>query len=138
MKAIILIFIIALSFVSASAQTGIIKLNITGINPKKGKDIKIALYKEDGFLKEILIHKTIQSKGKAAYVEFTIEMGKYAISLFQDENSDGKLNTNFIGKPKELSGFSNNAKGSYGHPEFGDAAFNVTNGKTVSLKIKLE
>jgi uncharacterized protein (DUF2141 family) len=40
-----------------------------------------------------------------------------------DENSNGKLDTNFIGMPREGAGASNDAKGHMGPPKFGAASF---------------
>jgi uncharacterized protein (DUF2141 family) len=53
-------------------------------------------------------------------------LGTYAISAFHDENNDKKVNSNFIGIPKEGIGVSNNAKGSFGPPKFDDAKFEFT------------
>ena len=134
------IIIIITLFISGNliAQTGTIELTVSGINLKKGKNIKVAIYDEIGFLKEIKIQKTIQSKGKEIIIKLDdIEVGKYAIAVFQDENSDGKMNTNFMGKPKELSGFSNDAKGDLGPPDFNDAAFSVKENVKTNLNINL-
>ncbi len=134
------IIIIAILFISGNliAQTGTIELTVSGINLKKGKNIKIAIYDEVGFLKEIKIQKIIQSKGKEITIELDdIEVGKYAIGVFQDENSDGEMNTNYMGKPKELNGFSNDVKGNFGPPDFNDASFDVLNDKSTKLVIHL-
>ncbi len=59
-------------------------------------------------------------------VEITVDsltQGYYAISAFHDENSNRKMETNWIGIPKEGVGVSNNAKGSFGPPKFNDAKF---------------
>ena len=47
----------------------------------------------------------------------------YAVSVFHDEDSDGKLKTNWLGMPREGVGSSNNAKGWMGPPRFAAAAF---------------
>ena len=48
---------------------------------------------------------------KKASCEFPgIEPGTYAVSLFHDENSNGKLDTNFLGIPREGVGASNDAR----------------------------
>jgi hypothetical protein len=39
------------------------------------------------------------------------------------KNSNGKLDRNFMGSPKEGVGASNDAKGSFGPPKFADARF---------------
>lgn len=51
-----------------------------------------------------------------------LSAGTYAIALYHDENSNGKMDQNFIGIPKEGMGASNNAKGRMGPPKFKDAA----------------
>lgn len=47
--------------------------------------------------------------------------GSYAVSVLHDENGDLKLNTNGIGIPKEGSGASNDARGTFGPPKYADA-----------------
>lgn len=59
------------------------------------------------------------------YVFKDIAYGNYAISLFHDEDENDELNTNWIGFPKELFGFSNDAKAKMGPPDFEDASFEV-------------
>ena len=72
---------------------------------------------------------------KRANCEFTgVAPGTYAVSVFHDENSNGKLDTNFIGMPKEGVGASNNASGHMGPPKFSAAAF-AFKGGVLELKI---
>lgn len=52
--------------------------------------------------------------------------GRYAVAVYQDENSNGKLDKNFLGLPTEPYGFSNDARGSLGPPSFDDAVVNPT------------
>lgn len=60
-----------------------------------------------------------------------LKPGKYAFKYFHDENNDEKINTNFMGIPKEGYGFSNNAKGKFGPPPFDKMIFEVTQTNTV-------
>jgi uncharacterized protein (DUF2141 family) len=62
--------------------------------------------------------------------------GTYAVSVFHDENSNGKLDTNFMGIPREGVGASNNAKGHFGPPKFEAAAFRFEGGR-LELKITI-
>ena len=55
---------------------------------------------------------------------FEIPPGTYAIGVYVDENENEKLDTNFLGIPKEQFGFSNNAK-TFGIPKFEAASFVV-------------
>ena len=62
--------------------------------------------------------------------------GTYALAIHHDENSDGEMNTNFIGLPKEGYGFSNNAKVNFGPPVFEAAAFSLDVGhKSIRLRV---
>jgi len=62
--------------------------------------------------------------------------GTYAIAIHHDENSDGEMNTNFIGLPKEGYGFSNNAKVNFSPPAFEAAAFTLDAGvKSIRLRV---
>ena len=45
--------------------------------------------------------------------------------MFADENGNGKLDTNPVGLPIERYGFSNDAKGNRGAPDFETAALSV-------------
>ncbi len=54
-----------------------------------------------------------------------VEPGRYSVAVFLDEDGDGKLDTNFLGIPKELFGFSNDAMGAMGRPSFEKASFEV-------------
>ena len=54
-----------------------------------------------------------------------IQEGVYAISMFHDENDNGKMDTNFLGIPKEDYGCSNNATGFMGPPKWEDAKFEL-------------
>jgi uncharacterized protein (DUF2141 family) len=66
-----------------------------------------------------------------------IPSGTYAVSVFHDENSNGKLDTNFLGIPREGVGASNNAKGHLGPPKFSAAAFHHSGSRT-ALKITVK
>ena len=51
------------------------------------------------------------------------EYGEYAIAAYQDENSSGKIDKNFIGIPKEGYCFSNNIKPKTKAPSYKDCKF---------------
>jgi uncharacterized protein (DUF2141 family) len=69
-------------------------------------------------------------KNKKASCDFSgLPAGRYAVSVMHDENSSGKVETNFLGIPKEGVGASNDAKASMGPPKFDDAAFDYAGGR---------
>ena len=64
-----------------------------------------------------------------------IPQGTYAIACYHDENDNGKLDSNFLGIPKEGTGASNNARGSIGPPKFKDAKFQLVSDTSLTIKI---
>ncbi|MEZ5084205.1 MAG: DUF2141 domain-containing protein [Bacteroidales bacterium] len=73
--------------------------------------------------------KMVQAKyvkilnGRATAEFNNLPVGEYAISAYHDENKNEKLDTNWIGIPKEGTGASNNAKAKMGPPKYEDAKF---------------
>ncbi len=64
--------------------------------------------------------------------------GSYAVTLFHDENANGKLDTKTFGIPKEGFGFSRDPKIRVGPPRFKDTAFAITGaGSERVITIKL-
>jgi uncharacterized protein (DUF2141 family) len=90
------------------------------LNNDKGEVIK-------GFAETI-------SDGKCILVITELKPGKYAFKYFHDENGDEKINTNFMGIPKEGYGFSNNAKGTFGPPSFNKMVFEIIKSDTMFCK----
>ena len=62
--------------------------------------------------------------------------GHYAISIIHDENNNDKLDTNFMGIPKEGFGFSNNPRIFFGPPSFEKASFEFSQSKEISIEMK--
>jgi uncharacterized protein (DUF2141 family) len=57
--------------------------------------------------------------------------GKYSFKYFHDMNNNKKLDTYWIGAPKEGFGFSNNVKGRFGFPDFAKTIFEIVNDTTI-------
>jgi len=122
-------------------QANVIHVEVVGLHSDKGQ-VLCALYSSrDGFPKQsekALARVTSGIAQKQAVCEFSgIAPGTYAISVFHDENSNGKLDTKFMGIPREGVGASNNAKGHFGPPKFEAAAFPFTGGR-LELKITID
>jgi uncharacterized protein (DUF2141 family) len=63
--------------------------------------------------------------------------GPYAVSVLHDRNGNRKVNTNFVGMPKEAWGVSNNVRPTLRPPRFDEAAFKVETGRAVALDVKV-
>jgi uncharacterized protein (DUF2141 family) len=119
-----------------SAQN--ITLDISGIQNNQGK-VRIALYKSPkGFLDSSHAYKKIQLKAKK-HLKYTfkhIPKGHYAVAVYHDANSNGKLDTNFLGIPNEHTGTSRNARSSFGPPKYKDASFSLSKNRKFHIKLK--
>lgn len=125
---------------ASHAQVGRIDVNITSLKSNQG-NVLISLYRsEDGFPTDLnKVWKSAKATingSTAAYSFDSIPFGIYAISISHDENNNGKIDTNFMGIPKEGVGTSNNAKGSFGPPKFSDAKFKHSKAET-QIEIKV-
>lgn len=123
-----------------TSQENLIHVEIDGFHNDKGQ-VLCALYSSPiGFPKradKAIAHARSDISHGHAFCEFPgIASGTYAVSVFHDENSNGKLDTNFMGLPREGVGASNNAKGHFGPPKFDAAAFHFSGGR-VDLKITI-
>jgi len=128
----------------ASAQqaptTNVIQVEISGFHSDKGQAMCSLFSSASGFPSksdQAIAHAKSAIANRSAVCEFAgIAPGRYAVSVFHDENSNGKMDTNFVGMPKEGVGASNDAKGHMGPPKFDAAAFQFAGGR-LDLKINL-
>lgn len=58
-----------------------------------------------------------------------VPTGTYAIEVFQDLNSNGKMDSRFLGIPKEPYGFSRDARPLLSKPDFDRVKFEVAAGQ---------
>ena len=114
-----------------------IQVTITDIDSDEGM-LYIALYNsEETFLGTRYKSAMSRIEKGNVVVRFTnVPEGIYAVSVFHDENNNQKLDTNFMGIPKEDTGCSNNAKGFMGAQKWEDAKFEIKD-KAVSLQINM-
>ena len=101
---------------------------VTGLRSAKGQVIACLTGRAQGFPRCDRDLDAIAARaGAASQVELDfgrVPPGRYAISLFHDENGNGKLDTR-LGIPREGYGFSRDAPVRLGPPSFRAAAFPV-------------
>lgn len=139
MKKILLIFTIVFGGIlttNAQEKTYDLTVNISGLNSDKGT-LLVGIYNQkENFLKNQFKGDVVKIKDKRSVVVFkNLPKGEYAVSFVHDENDNKKMDTNFLGIPKEDYGCSNNATGFMGPPKYDDAKFNLHSDKTISIKI---
>ena len=121
-------------------QENVIHVEIEQLRTDRGQVVCALYASAEGFPKDsqkAVAHATSPISNRRAACDFSrIMQGSYAVSVFHDENSNGKLDTNFLGIPREGVGASNGARGHLGPPKFDAAAFHFSGGR-LDLKITI-
>ena len=109
---------------------GVLMVEVSGLKNESG-NIYIAVYNSDStwlsdetvMLKGLDIDEALE--GDLVRTELELPLGEYALSVFYDRNGNGKMDTNFIGMPKEPIALSNDAVAKLGPPKYEDAVFSL-------------
>lgn len=108
--------------------------------PAAPSRVFVAVYPSaDAMTKNKPSHTNISdSQGEPTTVLFKdLAPGTYAFVAFADENSNGTLDTNFLGIPSERYGFSNNVMGVFGPPDFSAASLQLKDEKTrIAIRLR--
>ena len=123
-----------------TTEKGILNIKISGFENDKGDcwfaldNSKDVYESEDSvFIGKIL---PIINRNVSLVID-SLEYGYYAIKVFHDENSNGKIDTNFLGIPTENYGYSNNASAWFGQPDWEKAKF-LFNQREMTLEISVD
>lgn len=137
---ILLSFISLLSSVpfptTKPAKVGL-TVDIQNVRKKQGA-VYIALFEPGKTFPEgkPMEGKKIDANNNSLKATFTVEPGEYAIAVYHDENSNGKMDKRIFGIPKEPYGFSNDFRPTMSAPTFSDCQFKVGDGgKAISIKL---
>ncbi len=121
---VILFLIILINTCSVFSQNDYISLQIEITNLKNNQGlIALQLANKNGVLVKGVI-SSIENKHCEILID-SLNSGTYSIRYFHDENSNDKLDTNWLGLPTEGYGFSNNASARFGAPSIQDREFEL-------------
>ncbi|MCB9091467.1 MAG: DUF2141 domain-containing protein [Halobacteriovoraceae bacterium] len=136
MKKMVIIFLGFFSFNLFAYQ---LSIHVKKIKSIEG-DVAIAIHNEERtYLKDgEKPFKAIVRKITSDEEIFQVDLaeGSYAITLFHDLNGNQKLDTNFLGIPKEPFGFSNNKKIVFGPPSYEESLFDIDSDKEIDVFLK--
>ncbi len=77
--------------------------------------------------------RSAAATGEVVVIKFLdLPPGEYAIKAFHDVNSNGEMDFNMVGIPKEPYGFSSDATAMFSPPAFEEAKFIVVAGHNVT------
>lgn len=102
-----------------------ITAKVAGLRNNTGKVFFALFSSADGFGKNKALRggTTAIDAQTSSFTFHDVPPGVYGLSFFHDENENSGLDTNALGIPTEGFGFSNNAKGTFGPPDFEQIRF---------------
>ncbi len=130
------LFFLLLPVVGFAQNTLSVRVNNVA-NPK-GR-ISVAVYNSDEtFLSFDRVLKSDSVAANIGSVELQIANlppGEYALAVFHDENNNGKLDTNWLGIPKEKVAFSNAKMQTFGPPKYHECAFKMISDHEIHIDL---
>jgi uncharacterized protein (DUF2141 family) len=123
------------------AGTGQVRVSVTGFRNERGK-VFIALWRgEKDFPGTPPAGSPTASvsivKGLAQASFADVKPGVFAVTVFHDEDGNGKMKKSFIGIPKEGIGFSRDGRGRFGPPGWDDCKLTLDPGEIEQVKITM-
>ena len=111
---------------------------VDGIEKSSGK-VLVAVADSANFQKQPLYYgfaKVGKGQKEVTVVIENVAKGKYAVSLYHDENDNNKLDTGEYGIPTEKYGFSNNARGEMGPPVFKSCMIKIEEDTEINITLQ--
>ena len=117
------------AWATSEGAVGTLVVNVVGIGEHSGTVVALLFNHNDGFPAKVAKacqRTSAKVTGSMVTLRFTeLPLGTYAVTVYHDVNDNQKLDTNWIGIPKEPVAVSNNAKGRLGPPKWKDATFEL-------------
>ncbi|MCG6135229.1 MAG: DUF2141 domain-containing protein [Nostoc sp. LLA-1] len=141
---LLLASLLSLSFAKTvnADTTATLTVVVNGINNQNGEICMGVYSKSKGFpmsTNDVLKSACVQPTGSTLTHTFSgLKPGNYAVAVVDDQNGDRKLNTDFLGIPKEGFGISRNPTVSIatGTPKFHDASFFMNQNTKINIFMK--
>ena len=127
---------------AAAGEATLVRVTVTNVRDPGGVLLVGVYEREDTWLgvppaHSIEVPVAPNLRDGTVALELRLPPGRYARSLCQDMNGNRRLDTNFMGIPKEASGSSNNPPARWGPPKFADALVTVGD-VPLDLSIRLD
>lgn len=123
-----LLMALAVCMAAPAVHAAELVLEIGEVRSDSGQ-LRVALYDDAAtFLKDDGVKMALAQRAATGRVTVRfagLEPGKYAVALYHDENGNSELDANLLGIPIEGTGFSRDARATFGPPSFADAMVTV-------------
>lgn len=105
-----------------------VTVRLVGVRAAKGGMLHVGLHREPGAGfpgPSQFANQTVRPAGVESILMFDAVPGTYAVAVHHDANSNGRMDSNFLGMPKEGYGVSNDVRPKFRAPRFSEAAVHV-------------
>lgn len=113
-----------------------ITVHVHNVRSASGNIMVAAYDSAETFLSHDRALKASSASAHTGKVTLNIEdlpAGEYALGVFHDANGNGKLDTNWLGIPKEKVGFSKGKMRAFGPPRYKDCVFTITSDYEIDI-----
>lgn len=114
-----------------AADTATLVVHVDNVAP--AGVVRLGLYTEDSYPDDnatpVASADVPATAGETVVTLKNVPAGTYAIEIYQDLNGNGKMDTGFLGLPKEPYGFSRDARPVLSKPDFNRVKFEVAAGQ---------
>ena len=124
-----------------ASKAGGIKVEVTGFRNDKGQ-LGCSLWpgpagfpRDDSHIMKHLWAPISGARGECVFGG--VPAGDYAVTLFHDENKNGKFDSNMIGYPLEGYGFSNNVVPRFKAPDFDECKFHYDGNGWKQISVRM-
>ncbi|WP_127136236.1 DUF2141 domain-containing protein [Flagellimonas oceanensis] len=115
-----------------------LSIRVNNVESAKGK-VNVAVYDSDeaflSFDQVLKSNSVVAHEGSVVLHIPDLPAGKYALAIFHDENDNGKLDTNWLGIPKEKVAFSHGKMKTFGPPKFKECAFTMSSDHEIHIDL---
>lgn len=119
--------------------TGRVEVTMTGFANEEGQALVALFLNESGWPdpdETIFATIAVPIRDGQAFAEFEdVPAGRFAVSVFHDEDSDRELDSGILGIPSEDYGFSADARSAFGPPSFAAASLELAAGESKQITI---
>jgi len=141
MKTLVIKIFLLLVLPATTINAQDVEVTITGIRNTKGK-MGLGVFRDNETFKKEKAYRELQFEKKDVSsgemkVKFDLPPGTYGIALVDDENSDGEMEYNRLGIPKEGFGFSDYYHKGLKKPKFDSFKFTLDKGQKKGIKIRV-
>ncbi|MHA7130232.1 DUF2141 domain-containing protein [Algoriphagus namhaensis] len=132
-----LVLLSVFSLCSFAQKTHNLTVEVKSIKKVTGQMSICIVNEKEQFMESCHIGKNVPIESKDFFIVFEdLPEGKYAISVYHDEDSNGKLNMGkIVPVPTEKYGFSNNPNSTFGPPSFEECVFTLDKDMIVAIDL---